>query len=286
MRHPMTIARSASGSESAGTSAAPATMTSRETPRFPPEEPGVERPEHAQPLGDGIDPPAGQALVLHRGASLPGHLPQNACVIPRYFVLAESSHELQNPTSREKIVDIGARIGLGLVSRAGHRIRPGGPALFLASEFGCTIEGIEVSPDFHAVAVERIAAAGLAEQVSFLVGDASKEELRPMPTTPPSVSARASSGEALAGRSTRSSRRCDRAAVVVGEPYWRRRRCPTTTRSAFLHDARGHRGRLREGGLVVTAMVVSSEDDWDRYETSTGMPWRSGSRQPGRSGRR
>ena len=77
-------------------------------------------------------------------------------VIPRYFVVAEATHEIQNPTSEEKLLLLGRRLGLGTDSRvldiASGR---GGPAVLLASEFGCTWHGIEISPDFHAVAVER-----------------------------------------------------------------------------------------------------------------------------------
>ena len=77
-------------------------------------------------------------------------------MIPRYFVVAEAEHEIQNPTSKEKLLLLGRRLGLGpdshVLDIASGR---GGPAVLLASEFGCTWRGIEISPDFHAVAVER-----------------------------------------------------------------------------------------------------------------------------------
>ena len=38
-------------------------------------------------------------------------------VIPRYFVVSEAEHELQNPTSEEKLVLLGKRLGLGSGSR-------------------------------------------------------------------------------------------------------------------------------------------------------------------------
>ena len=93
-------------------------------------------------------------------------------MIPRYYVVAESTHELQNPTSEEKILLLGKRLGLDTSSSvldiASGR---GGPALLLVSTYGCRIRGIEISPDFHAVAVERAAAAGLSQRVSFELGD-------------------------------------------------------------------------------------------------------------------
>jgi len=81
-------------------------------------------------------------------------------VIPRYFIVAERDHELQNPISEDKLRLLGERLRLGPGARvldiASGR---GGPAVPLACEFGCTIEGIEIAPAFHAVAnVDRTAA--------------------------------------------------------------------------------------------------------------------------------
>jgi SAM-dependent methyltransferase len=198
-------------------------------------------------------------------------LAQNAPVIPRYYVVAESSHELQNPTSREKIVEVGARIGLGPESRvldiASGR---GGPALFLASEYGCTIEGVEISPDFHAVAVERIAAAGLSERVSFRVGDASREEL-PAGAYDAALCLGASFVWGTLAGTLDALEPTVRPGghVVIGEPFWRRLPLPEDyeERSLPFTTLEGTVDIFETGGLVVTSMVASSEDDWDRYET-------------------
>jgi cyclopropane fatty-acyl-phospholipid synthase-like methyltransferase len=93
-------------------------------------------------------------------------------VIPRYFVVAEALHAIQNPTSAEKILLLGERLDLGPDARvldvASGR---GGPALLLAERFGCHVHGVELSPEFHAVALERAAATGLADRVTFELGD-------------------------------------------------------------------------------------------------------------------
>jgi cyclopropane fatty-acyl-phospholipid synthase-like methyltransferase len=97
-------------------------------------------------------------------------------VIPRYYVVAEREHELQNPISVEKLVLLGDRLRLGRGSRvldvASGR---GGPALVLARAFGCTVEGIEIASAFHAAAEERAAAEGLDDLLSFRLGDASTQ---------------------------------------------------------------------------------------------------------------
>src|SRR5262245_53630525 len=101
-------------------------------------------------------------------------------VIPRYFVIAERDHELQNPISVEKLVLLGERLRLGPGSRvldiASGR---GGPALVLARTFGCSVEGVEVEPEFHAAAIARAEAESLGDRLSFRLGDASDARFEP-----------------------------------------------------------------------------------------------------------
>jgi SAM-dependent methyltransferase len=192
-------------------------------------------------------------------------------VIPRFYVVAESTHELQNPTSREKLLLLGQRLDLTRESRvldiASGR---GGPALLLAEAFGCRVTGIEIAPEFHAVAIERAAAAGLADLLSFQLGDAAD-------ATPESEAydaalclgasfvygSLADTVDALAPAVRPGGY------VAVGEPYWRRlplpadyedRRDPWTTLEGTITV-------FETSGLPVVSVIASSEDDWDRYET-------------------
>jgi cyclopropane fatty-acyl-phospholipid synthase-like methyltransferase len=124
-------------------------------------------------------------------------------VIPRYFVVAERDHELQNPISVEKLVLLGERLRLGPGSRvidiASGR---GGPALLLARSFGCSVEGIEVEPEFHAASCERARAEGLDDRLSFRLADARPKRSSPAPTTRRCASVRPSSTAVSARRST------------------------------------------------------------------------------------
>ena len=192
-------------------------------------------------------------------------------MIPRFYVVAESTHELQNPTSREKLLLLGQRLDLTRESRvldiASGR---GGPALLLAEAFGCRVRGIEIAPEFHAVAVERAAAAGLADLLSFQLGDAAD-------ATPESEACDAALclGASFVYGSLADT--VDALApavrpggyVAVGEPYWRRlplpadyedRRDPWTTLEGTITV-------FETSGLPVVSVIASSEDDWDRYET-------------------
>jgi cyclopropane fatty-acyl-phospholipid synthase-like methyltransferase len=197
-------------------------------------------------------------------------------VIPRYYVVAESAHELQNPTSKEKLLLLGERLGLGPESRvldiASGR---GGPAVVLAGEFGCRISGVELSPDFHAVAVERAAAAGLSDLLSFEVRDGAEatfgsEEYDAALCLGASFvfGSLADTVDALAPAVRPGGH------VVVGEPFWKRlplpddyedRRDPWTTLEGTVTI-------FETSGLPVVSVIASSEDDWDRYET---LHWQS-----------
>jgi cyclopropane fatty-acyl-phospholipid synthase-like methyltransferase len=197
-------------------------------------------------------------------------------VTPRYFVVAEAEHELQNPTSEEKLLLLGERLGLGPDSRvldiASGR---GGPAVLLAREFGCTVHGIEIAPEFHAAALERAAKAGVADRVSFEPNDAANAVLEPESyNTALCLGASfvfgslAETVDSLAPAVQRGGY------VAVGEPFWRRalrpedyedRRDPWTTLEGTV-------AAFETSGLPVVSLIASSVDDWDHYET---LHWRT-----------
>jgi SAM-dependent methyltransferase len=197
-------------------------------------------------------------------------------VIPRYYVVAESEHEIQNPTSAEKLRLLGRRLGLGPESRvldvASGR---GGPALLLAGELGCRVEGIELAPEFHAAAVARAAEAGLSERVSFRLGEARAVELEPEGYDAALClgasfvyGGLADTVEALAPAVRPGGH------VAVGEPYWRRLPLPEdyADRDQPFTTLAGTVLAFETAGLPVVSVIASSEDDWDRYET---LHWRA-----------
>src|SRR5688500_6830707 len=83
---------------------------------------------------------------------------------------AERFHDIQNPIGADKIRLLGERLGL----TSGQRVLDiacgrGGPAIVLASTFGCRIVGVEKSDEFAEAAGRRIAEAGLDELISVHV---------------------------------------------------------------------------------------------------------------------
>jgi len=197
-------------------------------------------------------------------------------MIPRYYVVAEQNHELQNPTSEEKLLLLGRRIRLAPGSRvldvASGR---GGPAILLAQEFGCTIEGIEVAPEFHAVAVERAASAGVGELVSFRLADAANEELAAGAYDAALCLGASFVYGGLAGTLDALEPTVRPGGhVVVGEPYWRSWPLPDdyADRDEPFTSLDGTVAILESGDLRVVTLIDASRDDWDRYET---LHWRA-----------
>jgi cyclopropane fatty-acyl-phospholipid synthase-like methyltransferase len=203
-------------------------------------------------------------------------LDDDPSVIPRYHVVAEATHELQNPTSREKILLLGERLGLGPGSRvldiASGR---GGPALLLAEAFGCRVHGVEIEPAFQAVAVERAAAAGLSDRLSFELGDGVEPVFEHA-----SYDAALCLGASFVFGSLADT--VDALAhavrpgghVAVGEPFWRRLPLPDDyeDRDEAWTTLEGTVVVFETSGLPVVSVIASSHDDWDRYET---LHWRS-----------
>jgi len=197
-------------------------------------------------------------------------------MIPRYYVVAERDHELQNPTSEEKLLLLGRRIRLAPRSRvldiASGR---GGPAILLAREFGCTIEGIEIAPEFHAAAVERAASAGVGELVSFRLADAANEELAPGAYDAALCLGASFVYGGLAGTLDALEPTVRPGGhVVVGEPYWRSWPLPEdyADRDEPFTSLDGAVAIVESGDLRVVTVIDASRDDWDRYET---LHWRA-----------
>jgi SAM-dependent methyltransferase len=185
-----------------------------------------------------------------------------------FHAIAESRHELQNPTSAEKIALVGAAAGLGRESRvldvASGR---GGPALVLAQAFGSRFVCVEKWGGFAAVARERAEAAGLAHLIEVHDADAAEFPLGTGYDAALCLGATwiwdglAGTAKALAAAVR------DGGHVVVGEPYRRGGPLPPETADDGFVSLAETVARFESAGLRLVALVASSEDDWDRYES-------------------
>ncbi len=185
--------------------------------------------------------------------------------------IAEAQHEIQNPTSPEKVRLLGNYLELTPESHvldvASGR---GGPAILLAREFGCHVAGIELRQAFHAAAEERTAAAGFASRVRFVRADARELELEREAYDAALCLGATFVWSGLSGTldalapAVRSG-----GYVAVGEPYWRTWPLspgypdPDMTYATLPETV----AKIDRNGLRLVAILASSEDDWDRYES-------------------
>jgi hypothetical protein len=183
-----------------------------------------------------------------------------------WHAVVEARHELMNPTSREKILLLGERLGLGPDSHV-LDIASGvcGPAIILASTYGCRFTCVERAPEFVALAHERVSAAGLEDRIEIVEADAATYELGRYDAT-----------FAYGGLVPTLERLRPAAPLIaVGEPYWRVWPLPPnpfageherTDESEWLPLLETVE-RFESTGVRVVSLIASAQDDWDRYES-------------------
>ena len=187
-----------------------------------------------------------------------------------WHAVVEAEHELQNPTSADKIRLLGERLGLGSGSHVlDFASGSGGPAVILAATFGCRLTCVERAPEFVATARQRVAAAGLEERIEIVEADASTYELGRYDA------ALCLGATFVFGGLVPTVERLRPAAplLAVGEPYWREWPLPPaadgpprTDEEEWLPLAQTVE-RVESTGVRVVSLISSSEDDWDRYES-------------------
>jgi SAM-dependent methyltransferase len=183
--------------------------------------------------------------------------------------LVERDHDLQNPTSAEKIQLAGLYLRLGPeTSVLDVACGKAGPALILAREFGCHIHGVDVSPVFIEAARRRITDAGLENLISVQLADAA--EVSGWPSHDVALCLGASFvwghiGDAAAALAQVVG---GGGAVAIGEPFWRK---PGRADDGFV-DLPQTVARFEAPGIDLIGIVAASEDDWDRYRS---FHWRA-----------
>jgi SAM-dependent methyltransferase len=198
----------------------------------------------------------------------------------KYFDVSHAHHVFCNPLCEAKFDEVIGLIGPALEGREGRLLDIAcGKGEYLrraARRYGCRGVGVELRDPWCSEGRERARAEGLAESLTFVTQDASTYEA---PAESVDVAScfgaswiwggHAGTLAALA-RWTRPG-----GVVVVGEPYWIREPSPEYLKAAGLERASfdTHPGNIAIGeqqGLRILHTVVSSTDDWDRYE---GLQW-------------
>ena len=194
--------------------------------------------------------------------------------MPWYYAVRDRHHDLQNPTSPEKIRELGELLRLSPDTRVlDVACGMGGPAMLLASTFGCAITGVERSPDFVTWGRERIDATGLTDRIEIVEGDASA-----YPLEPEAWDAALCLGATFVFHDLAGTIDALLPAVkpggylAVGEPYWKQWPLPREIDDIGYVPLTETVARFTDRGLALTGLIASSLDDWDRYKS---LQWRA-----------
>jgi SAM-dependent methyltransferase len=194
--------------------------------------------------------------------------------VPWYHAVAERDHDIQNPTSPEKIRVLGEYLRLGPESRV-LDIASGkcGPALILAQTYGCRLTCVERAEEFTGVARERVAEAGLDDRIEIVQSDA-----REFPIEPESYDAALCLGATFVWDGLQGTLDALVPAVpagggiAIGEVFWHRWPLPEGVADENCVTLPETAERIGAAGLALTGLIGSSQDDWDRYES---LHWRA-----------
>lgn len=189
--------------------------------------------------------------------------------------IAERGMELVNPTSAEKVTEIGRLAGLS----AGMRVIDFGcgyaEALVLwAEKFGIAGEGIDIRPRAVQRAREKIAQHGLSERLQIIEGKGADHRF-----TPHSFDLAACIGASFVWGGFQAALKALKQAIlpqgkiIIGEPYWLTSTVPPEFArfQAEVHTEIELLEATRQENLEITYVLHASTDDWDRYETGNWL---------------
>ncbi len=200
----------------------------------------------------------------------------------KYFAITHADHVICNPMSEGKVDEL---VGLFDLPSNGRVLDVGcgkGEVLVRTGErYGVSGVGVDLSPQFVAEARAKVAARGLEARIEVREEDGGSYRGEPA-----SFDLAMCLGASWAFGGYRGTLRSlagfVRAGglVVVGEPFWKQRPPPDYVEASGIEEKlfSTHSGNVAAGteeGLTPLYAMVSSADDWDRYQ---GLQWRAAER--------
>ncbi len=202
--------------------------------------------------------------------------------IPRIFNISESAHRIHNPLSPGKLATLGAALRLEQGARVLDLGSGSGEMLCTwARDHGIVGTGIDMSRLFTEQARLRASELGVERQVKFVHDDAagyvSEEKVDVAACLGATWIAGGFAGTIeLLAQSLKPG-----GMILIGEPWWRHlppseevaRGCLAGSISDFLvlPELIASFGRL---GYDLVEMVLTNQDDWDRYEAAKWLTMR------------
>lgn len=196
----------------------------------------------------------------------------------KFYDITHREHTICNPTSEDKLRRLVGLLrlvpGAGVVDIACGK---GEFLIRLAEAYGARGVGVDLSPFFVADAEARLRARAPGVNVEFLRMDGA--EFRPQ--KPHSFALASCLGASWVfgghGKTLEALARMAEPGgwVVVGEPYWMREPAEELLEALggpkeMFGTHAGNASAGEERGLELVHTLVSSRDDWDRYE---GLQW-------------
>lgn len=196
----------------------------------------------------------------------------------KYFDITHKEHVLCNPTNLEKFAELISLLRLNPGDRVLEIAMGKGEFIVqLAERYGVAGVGVDLSPYCVADARRKLQARAPQADIQFIEMDGADYR----PETAESFHLTVCMGaswifnghqgtlQALSGMTMPGG------LIAVGEPYWRQEPDPAYLQAAGLERELfgAHRDNVRAGealGLIPLYTIVSSHDDWDRYE---GLQW-------------
>ena len=202
--------------------------------------------------------------------------------IPRIFNITESAHRIHNPITPEKLAALGSALRLKRGARALDLGSGSGEMLCTwARDYGITGTGIDMSRLFTEQAKCRAEELGVADQVTFIHGDAAGFVSGEKVDVAACVGATWIGGGVAGTIELLAQSLKPRGIILIGEPYWRQmpptedvaKSCLAHASSDFLvlPDLLASFGPL---GYDVVEMVLADQDGWDRYEAAKWLTMR------------
>lgn len=183
--------------------------------------------------------------------------------------ISERGMELVNPTSAQKVIDVGRAAGM----RSGIRVIDFGsgyaePLALWAAEFGIHGVGIEIRPKACERARAKLQQRGLAEQIEIVCMAGADYAFEPH-----SYDVATCVGASFVwggfGPALKQLRKAIKpnGVVIIGEPYWLSSEAPAdlARREGFFAEWE-LLDLARAEGFDMMYVARASHDEWDRYE--------------------